>query len=158
MFIMIKVVQYDQQHFEAISFFTFCAIFDVWRHIAVILPFFSNLLTYSLFLCNPNLISKGCFYSKRCSAWSKKHFEKFLSHTMSRFWRMTSSIAVILQFSSNFCLNLLFRQFGCKITEKRQNDSCITLYIENGTQYVKENFFKIYLWSYWLTLSAINIT
>ena len=44
-----------------------------------------------------------------------------------------------------------------KITEKRQNDGCMTSYVKIGTWYENENFYKMFFWSCWTTFTMINI-
>ena len=86
---------------------------------------------------------------KRDMIWKRKLFQNVPLIMLSNFYHDQHCLKIKLSWRN--------RRLSQKITEKRQNDGCMTSYVKNGTWYEKENFFKMFLWSYWTTFTIINI-
>ena len=124
------------------EFFIWCPIMDSWRHIVVILPI-SVILQLNPYFRHFKFV---CFTWKKFFNLTRKIFlRKLLFSIMPCFWRIASSVAVILQFLSNFFVNPLYSRFGCKITEKRQNDGYMTSYVKTELDTKKIIFSKTVL-------------
>ena len=76
-------------HFEKRLFFISCPVFDVWRHIAVIMPF-SIVFLLNLLFRHLILIFKQYLSWKRFSSMTRETFVKILMQVMHHLWHLTS--------------------------------------------------------------------
>ena len=151
----------------------------VWRHTSKIWHNLKKLNSFKMFL----IILNNFYHDKHCLKimlrWQNTRLSPKITRKTAK-WQMYDVTRqkrdmirkgnffqiVPLIMLSNFyhdqhCLKIKLRwrnrRLTQKITEKRQNDGCMTSYVKIGTWYEIKKNFKMFLWSCWATFTMLNM-